>query len=114
IPATLSPRVIGATVRGEIAFDGVLVSDDLSMQALGGGLGERAARALAAGCDIALHCNGEPDEMEAVAAATGPLSPAAAARLERGEARRTSSRQPFDRAAAEARFDSLLEERRAS
>ncbi|HVH77672.1 MAG TPA: beta-N-acetylhexosaminidase [Stellaceae bacterium] len=114
MPATLSPRVIGDIIRGEIGFVGVLVSDDLSMQALGGGLGERAARALAAGCDLALHCNGNPAEMEAVVAATGPLSAAAAARLERGERLRTASRKPFDRAASEARFDALLEERRAS
>lgn len=108
MPATLSRRVIGDIIRGEIGFVGVLVSDDLSMQALGGGLGERAARALAAGCDLVLHCNGDPAEMEAVAAATGPLSAAAAARLERGERLRKSSREPFDRKTAETRFDSIL------
>src|SRR5262249_33172028 len=56
-PATLSRRVVAEIIRGEIGFDGVLVSDDLSMRALGGRIGERVKRALAAGCDIALHCN---------------------------------------------------------
>jgi beta-N-acetylhexosaminidase len=50
-------------VRGHVGFDGLLLSDDLSMQALGGTLGERAGRSLAAGCDIALHCNGQMAEM---------------------------------------------------
>jgi beta-N-acetylhexosaminidase len=62
-------------VRGHIGFDGLLLSDDLSMQALGGASGERAARALAAGCDIALHCNGRMDEM-----ARSPAQPADDAR----------------------------------
>ncbi len=107
-PATLSPRVVTEVIRGAIGFDGVLVSDDLSMGALGGGLGERAAKAIAAGCDVALHCNGEPAEMEAVAESTPPLSEAAATRVERGEALRRGSRRQFDRAAAEARFGELV------
>lgn len=78
-PATLSPRVIGA-VRDRIGFGGLLLSDDLSMQALAGTLAERARGAIAAGCDIALHCNGKPDEMIAVAGAVGALTPAAARR----------------------------------
>ena len=80
LPATLSPVVIGDIVRGRIGFDGLLLTDDLSMRALDGPLGERARRALDAGCDIALHCNGDPAEMAAVAAAAGPMTPAAAAR----------------------------------
>ena len=64
-------------IRGHIGFDGLLLSDDLSMQALGGTLGERAERALAAGCDIALHCNGRMDEMTEIAARTGPMTEAA-------------------------------------
>lgn len=106
-PATLSPRVVGEVIRGAIGFDGVLVSDDLSMGALGGGLGERAANAIAAGCDVALHCNGERAEMEAVAERTEALSEAAAKRVRRGEARRLAARCEFDRAAAEARFAKL-------
>ena len=86
-PATLSRRVIAEIIRGEIGFDGVLVSDDLSMRALGGRIGERARRALAAGCDLVLHCNGDPGEMEEVVAAAGPIS-AAAPRRGFGAARR--------------------------
>ena len=108
LPATLSPRVIDATIRGEIGFAGVLVSDDLSMRALPGGLGERASRALAAGCDLVLHCNADPSEMAEIAAAAPPLSDAARARLARGEALRRKSRRPFDRRQAEARFEELL------
>lgn len=106
-PATLSPRVVGEVIRGAIGFDGVLVSDDLSMGALGGGLGERAAKAIVAGCDVALHCNGTPAEMEAVAEHTSALSEPAAARVARGEVLRLGSQREFDRAAAEARFAEL-------
>ena len=108
-PATLSSRVVTEVIRGEIGFDGVLVSDDLSMQALGGGLGERTRQALAAGCDLALHCNGDPGEMEEVVAAARPISQLTAARLGRGEAMRCGSTpNGFDRKEVEARFDALL------
>jgi beta-N-acetylhexosaminidase len=107
-PATLSPRVVGEVIRGAVGFDGVLISDDLSMGALGGGLGERAAKAIAAGCDVALHCNGERAEMEAVAEHTATLTEAAAARVARGETVRLGSRRDFDRAAAEARLAELV------
>jgi beta-N-acetylhexosaminidase len=107
MPATVSPVVIGEVIRGEIGFEGVLVSDDLSMRALGGTLAERAARALVAGCDLVLHCTGDRREMEEVAAAAMPLSPVTTARLARGAALRRPP-SPFDRGAAEARFDALL------
>jgi beta-N-acetylhexosaminidase len=107
-PATFSRRVIDDVIRGDIGFDGVLVSDDISMGALAGGLAERTRRALEAGCDLALHCTGVLTEMEEVAAATPPLSPQAQTRLARGEALRLASRRDFDRAAAEARFAELL------
>lgn len=107
LPATLSRRVIGEIIRTGIGFDGVLISDDLSMRALGGSLGERARRALEAGCDVALHCNAEMREMALVAAAAAPLSAAARRRVERGEAQRGSP-TPFDRAAALARLGALL------
>lgn len=82
-PATTSPTVVGEVIRGFIGFDGLLLSDDLSMQALTGNLDERARAALAAGCDVALHCNGDPDEMAAVLDACGPLSDRAAERAAR-------------------------------
>jgi beta-N-acetylhexosaminidase len=108
-PATLSRRVISEVIRGEIGFDGVLVSDDLSMRALGGRIGERAQRALTAGCDLVLHCNGNAREMEEVATAAGPISAETSTRLAPAEAqRRGSVTAEFDRQQAEAQFDALL------
>ncbi len=66
-PATTSNNVIAEVIRGDIGFDGLLMSDDLSMKALQGSLGDRSAAAIAAGCDIALHCNGDFTEMTEVA-----------------------------------------------
>jgi beta-N-acetylhexosaminidase len=103
-PATLSPKVIDEVIRREIGFDGVLVSDDLSMQALGGGLGARAVGAIDAGCDAALHCNGRPDEMREIAASVGALAPSARRRVVAGEARRLRAITAIDRAALDARF----------
>ncbi len=103
-PATLSPIVVGEVIRRMIGFDGVLISDDLSMQALGGGLGERAAGAIAAGCDVALHCNGRLDEMHAIAGAVDALDAAALRRVVEGELRRRRSIAPIESAALEARF----------
>ncbi|HWD57126.1 MAG TPA: beta-N-acetylhexosaminidase [Stellaceae bacterium] len=107
-PATLSPAVIGEVIRGAIGFDGFLVSDDIEMGALDGTLGARVAGALAAGCDAVLHCSGNLAAMCEAAAATPPLTPAAKARLARGEALRRRSREDFDRRAAEARFDAMI------
>lgn len=106
-PATLSPTIIEEVVRGEIGFRGALLSDDLSMGALGGSLGERAACARAAGCDIAVHCNGRQDEMIEVLDAAGPLEGEGAARMARALAQRTPP-TAFDPAAAEARLADLL------
>ena len=77
LPGTFSAKVIAAAIRGSIAFDGLLLSDDLSMQALSGTLGERAGAAIAAGCDVVLHCNGQPEEMADIADTVVELSPAA-------------------------------------
>ncbi|BBK30884.1 glycosyl hydrolase [Allostella humosa] len=79
-PATLSPVVLGEFVRDRIGFAGLLFSDDLSMQALPGAIEERAAACIAAGCDVALHCNGNMDEMVRVAAAVPAMSRHAARR----------------------------------
>ena len=104
-PATQSARVV-RVIREEIGFDGLLMTDDLSMKALGGGFGERAERALAAGCDVILHCNGDPGEMAAVVEATPRLAGRPAARAEAALARRVAP-GAWDVAAAEADFAAL-------
>lgn len=113
-PATTSPTIIRDVIRGHIGFDGVLVSDDLSMKALGGSFAERTAAAIAAGCDVALHCNGDFAEMEQVVAAAPPLTEAARERIARGEGIRNSSLRDADTAKLAARFDWLLGGRLAS
>jgi beta-N-acetylhexosaminidase len=80
-PGTCSPAVIDQAIRGAIGFDGLLLTDDLAMQALRGSAGERAARALGAGCDVALHCNGAMREMQDVASAAACMTDAAMRRL---------------------------------
>jgi beta-N-acetylhexosaminidase len=107
-PATTSPAVITEIIRGRIGFEGVLVSDDLSMQALSGTPGERAAAALAAGCDLALHCTGSLAEMEELAAAAPPASEAARERLSRAEAM-LEPPQEVDVAELAARLRFLIE-----
>ena len=72
-PATLSKRVIKQIIRKEIGFDGLLMSDDVSMKALSGDFASRTGAILRAGCDIVLHCNGDMAEMAAVAAEISPL-----------------------------------------
>jgi beta-N-acetylhexosaminidase len=82
-PATLSPTIIAEVIRGEIGYDGLLMTDDIAMQALSGTMVERAGAALAAGCDIVLHCSGEIADNEALAGALGAVSEAAKTRLAR-------------------------------
>ena len=79
LPATTSATIISQVIRGFIGFDGLLMSDDLSMGALSGSLAERTRAALAAGCDMALHCNGNLAEMQAVADAAPELAGAVGA-----------------------------------
>ena len=85
-PATLSATVIATVIRREIGFDGLLMSDDMSMKALDGDLYDLGQRALSAGCDVLLHCNGDMDEMKKIAAAAQPLSGDAARRAGAAEA----------------------------
>jgi beta-N-acetylhexosaminidase len=74
-PGTLSARVIDRLIRGRIGFTGLLVSDDLAMHALSGTPAERGARALAAGCDLALYCPGDADGSAALLAACPAVTP---------------------------------------
>jgi len=86
-PATTSP-IMMRLIRDEIGFGGLMLSDDISMEALSGTIEERAAASIAAGCDIALHCNGKPTEMEAVVKAAGEMRPEAIIRADRALAQR--------------------------
>ncbi|GAB5376957.1 MAG: beta-N-acetylhexosaminidase [Acuticoccus sp.] len=105
-PATLSSAAI-SLIRDEIGFGGLLMTDDISMGALGPDVAANAARALRAGCDCVLHCNGDLDEMRAIAAALPPITPAAGARLAAAlAARRTPA--AADIAVLRAEFDTLL------
>jgi beta-N-acetylhexosaminidase len=106
-PATNSKIVIDEVIRRQMGFDGLLMCDDLSMKALGGDFTARRAKALDAGCDVVLHCNGEMDEMEPIADGLGPISAAAAERLARATAM-LKPPQAFDRGQAEARLAELL------
>ncbi len=99
-PATISAKVIGDIVRGEIGFDGLLFSDDLSMKALPGTFREKAEALFAAGVDVALHCNGDLDEAGEVAARAPALAGVAAERVARARAAvRSSAFDPVDAAA---------------
>lgn len=93
-PASTSERVIQDIVRGEFGFRGVILSDDVSMDALSGDYADRARQALTAGCDVVLHCNGDRAQMQAVAAGTSALTEVARARIDGGEKRRRQSLRP--------------------
>lgn len=85
-PATLSPIVIEQVIRGAIGFDGLLMTDDIDMKALSGTAGEKAAGAIAAGCDLVLDCWARMDEMVEIAGRLGPIGDAARTRLDRAMA----------------------------
>lgn len=106
-PATLSKTVIADVIRGEIGFEGLLISDDLKMEALGGPLGPRAGAALEAGCDIALCCNYPLADRIAAAKSAGPLAGAALARAEAALALRRPG-ESADLDAAYGRLETLL------
>ena len=107
-PATTSATMIERVIRGLIGFQGLLMSDDVSMNALAGSVAERTRAIFAAGCDMVLHCNGKLDEMRLVARDTPELSGKALARATRAL---TARKAPlaFDRAAARAELDGLIE-----
>ncbi len=111
-PATTSAIMIGEVIRGSIGFDGALMSDDISMQALSGGMATRSRAAIAAGCDLVLHCNGVMEEMVEVAGATPLLSGPALRRTERALSLRGVTEE-CDVAAARQRFAALMREQSA-
>jgi beta-N-acetylhexosaminidase len=107
-PATTSATIIHQVIRGVIGFQGLLMSDDVSMNALAGSIAERTRAILAAGCDMVLHCNGKLDEMRDVARETPELSGKALERARRALASRKAP-QAFDRLKARAELDALIE-----
>lgn len=109
-PATTSSHVIETIIRGEIGFQGVLMSDDLNMKALGGTLADRAKASIAAGCDIALHCSGVLAEMIEIAGALDPVSADQARHLASAMAVLKDQDAPatFDVAEAQQERDRLL------
>src|SRR6267154_6706039 len=112
-PATTSATIIEQVIRGVIGFQGLLMSDDVSMNALAGSIAERTRAIFAAGCDLVLHCNGKLDEMREVAAETPELSGMALERARRALASRGAP-QAFDRLAARAELEALVDRARTA
>jgi len=106
-PATTSATMIERVIRERIGFQGLLMSDDVSMNALAGTVAERTRAIIAAGCDVVLHCNGKLEEMQAVAAETPELAGPALIRADRAIAARKAP-SGFDRSAARAELDALI------
>ena len=106
-PATTSATIIEQVIRGVIGFQGLLMSDDVSMNALAGSIPERTRAIIAAGCDMVLHCNGKLEEMQEVARETPELTGDALARARRALAARKTPK-PFDRLAARAELEALI------
>lgn len=98
-PATTSPIVMSEIIRDCIGYDGLVMTDDLSMKALGGGFAARTADSLAAGCDLVLHCNGDMGEMKQIAEAARPLDADGLRRYHRA-LDKLGAPEPFDREAA--------------
>ena len=107
-PATTSPKVIRDIIRGEIGFEGALISDDISMGALKGPISVRTKAALFAGCDLVLHCNGNMEEMAEVASEAMPLRDAWLKRCEVALSH-LNPPEPLDAEAGEARLTQLLD-----
>lgn len=108
--ASTSRQVVEQVIRGAIGFQGLLLSDDISMQALTGSIAERAQACLAAGCDIVLHCNGDMGEMTAALKEIPEMSAVARDRVRAAETW-FQPPEPFDRHAARARIDAVLNAR---
>lgn len=108
-PATTSKKAIKKIIRESIGFDGLLMSDDLSMKALSGDFKQRAKDSLSAGCDVVLHCNGDMAEMKAVMSGVGRLGKEARRRAQAVMGRLVKVPEPFDVAEARARFDAAFD-----
>ncbi len=106
--ASVSPIVIGEVIRGRIGFDGLLMSDDIAMEALSGTHAERAQAALKAGCDLVLHCSGRLEDGKEIAGALGEIGEAATIRLERAMACIAGRASAHDPALLTAKRDALL------
>jgi len=106
-PATQSPTVIRDVIRGKIGFDGLLLTDDLDMEALSGSVPERAERSVAAGCDLALNCWAKMDDMIGIVERLPSMSAETSARLERALAS-TGGPPQGDKAELLAQRDELL------
>jgi beta-N-acetylhexosaminidase len=107
-PATTSVTMVREVIRGFIGFRGLLMSDDVSMKALSGTIAERSRAAFAAGCDVVLHCNGDLNEMSAVASQAPELKGAAAKRAEAALAQRKAPEE-FDVDAARKIFAQMVD-----
>ncbi len=106
-PATLSAIIVRDVIRDSIGFEGLLMTDDISMGALSGSIGERSRAAIDAGCDVVLHCNGRMAEMEAVAADVPALAGTAARRAAAALAAKQPAK-PIDLAAGRTEFLKLM------
>jgi beta-N-acetylhexosaminidase len=107
-PATTSRTLMQDVIRGEIGYDGLVMSDDLSMKALAGDFASRTRQSLRAGCDVVLHCNGDLAEMQAIASATPELKGQARRRAEAALKRIAHLPEPFDPVEGRARLDAAL------
>jgi beta-N-acetylhexosaminidase len=108
-PATVSSKIIAEIIRHAIGFDGLLITDDLSMRALSGTLAERSRASLAAGCDILLHCNGVLDEMEEVAGAATALEGTSLERFERCTSLVAAALEPLQAEVVETAEHALMQ-----
>ncbi|HEX5377618.1 MAG TPA: beta-N-acetylhexosaminidase [Phenylobacterium sp.] len=110
-PATTSRKAMTGVIRGACGFDGLVMSDDLSMKALSGDFPARAHASLKAGCDVVLHCNGDMAEMQVVISGTRLLAGRSAQRARAALGRIARTPEPFDAEEGRARFDAAFEGR---
>jgi beta-N-acetylhexosaminidase len=107
-PATVSRKVVRQIMRGELGYDGLIMTDDISMKALSGSFAEKAAAAMAAGVDVVLHCHGVMEEMVAIAGAVPEIKGARARRAAMALSRIRHEPEPLDVEAARAQLASAL------